>query len=99
MRAAPGASGAVNAAVTATDGRVYASSFTVAAAPAPVVSFSKEIAPLFRTYGCNGCHGGSGGLTLGAQAFNNIVNKPRAAAEMPVVTPLRASIETVKAVP
>ncbi len=65
----------LEAAIAGTDGLVYASHF-VAAPAAPVVSFSKDIVPrIFKAYGCNGCHGGSGGLTLGNQAFANIVNK------------------------
>jgi hypothetical protein len=69
----------VDAVVVGTDGRLYASRFGAATTPppAPTVSFSKDITTrIFRAYGCNGCHGGSGGLTLGAQAFANLVNKP-----------------------
>jgi hypothetical protein len=78
VRPALAVAATVDAAVVGTDGRVYASRFTAATTPAPAaVSFSKDITTrIFRNYGCNGCHGGSGGLTLGAQAFNNIVNKP-----------------------
>ena len=28
------------------------------------VSFQSEISPIFQRYGCNSCHGGSGGLTV-----------------------------------
>ena len=30
--------------------------------PAQEVSFQTNIKPIFQSYGCNGCHGGSGGL-------------------------------------
>ncbi|MBI3579581.1 MAG: hypothetical protein HY089_09265 [Ignavibacteriales bacterium] len=30
--------------------------------PAQEVSFQNNIKPIFQNYGCNGCHGGSGGL-------------------------------------
>lgn len=30
--------------------------------PAQEVSFQSNIKPIFQSYGCNGCHGGSGGL-------------------------------------
>jgi hypothetical protein len=68
----------VDAAVTATDARVYASRFTVQA-PAPAVSFSQDILPIFNSIGgCTNCHVGSfpsEGLNLTAgQAFNNLVN-------------------------
>ena len=32
--------------------------------PSQNVSFQSEISPIFQRYGCNGCHGGSGGLTV-----------------------------------
>ena len=32
------------------------------------VSFSGRILPLFQQYGCAGCHGGNGGLTVGSVA-------------------------------
>jgi hypothetical protein len=28
------------------------------------LSFRTQISPIFQRYGCNGCHGGSGGLTV-----------------------------------
>jgi len=37
------------------------------------VSFKNDIAPLFSKYGCTGCHGGSGGLSLGTTPHKNIV--------------------------
>lgn len=30
--------------------------------PTAEISFQTNIKPIFQTYGCNGCHGGSGGL-------------------------------------
>ncbi len=30
----------------------------------PTVSYSLQLVPIFDTYGCSGCHGGSGGLTV-----------------------------------
>jgi hypothetical protein len=32
------------------------------------VSFSGKVLPIFSTYGCTGCHGGSGGLSVGTVA-------------------------------
>ena len=32
--------------------------------PGQEVSFQSQISPIFQRYGCNGCHGGSGGLTV-----------------------------------
>ncbi len=77
-RPAVAAAGAnVDAAVTATDARVYASRFA-AQAPAPAVSFARDILPIFSGVGgCINCHVGSfpsQGLNLTAgQAFNNLV--------------------------
>jgi hypothetical protein len=78
------AGASVDAAVTGTDGRLYASRFVAAASTpsTPAVSFSRDIrTKIFQAYGCNGCHGGSGGLTLGSNAYNNIFN--RASSERP----------------
>ena len=32
------------------------------------VSFSQRVLPIFQRHGCTGCHGGSGGLTVGTVA-------------------------------
>lgn len=32
--------------------------------PTAEISFQNNIQPIFQTYGCNGCHGGSGGLFI-----------------------------------
>jgi len=36
----------------------------VRVSPPPVVSFRTQILPVFQRYGCESCHGGSGGLFL-----------------------------------
>ena len=45
----------------------------MSATPAPqqgggTVSFAGKVLPIFAGYGCTGCHGGSGGLTVGSVA-------------------------------
>jgi hypothetical protein len=45
--------------------------------PPSEVSFSQHIQPIFQNtqYGCLGCHGGAGGLSLTAgQSYGNLVN-------------------------
>jgi hypothetical protein len=72
----------VDAAITATDARVYTSRFTAATTPPPAtVSFSRDILRIFTNNGaktCTNCHVGSfpsGTLNLTApQAYNNLVN-------------------------
>jgi hypothetical protein len=46
---------------------------TSTASPSPAqgggtVSFAGGVLPIFNRYGCTGCHGGSGGLTVGTVA-------------------------------
>jgi hypothetical protein len=82
------AGSALDAAVTGTDGRVYASHFTGVPAPPPAgasptvtVSFARDIRRILNNNGeqtCTECHSGpfaTGGLHLEAnQAYGNIVN-------------------------
>jgi hypothetical protein len=74
-----GATGTLDAAVTATDGRVYVSHFSGAPAPPPPVSFTVNVLPIL-TRNCAriGCHLGSSaaeGLNLAAnQAYDNLVS-------------------------
>lgn len=43
--------------------------------PTAEVSFSQQIQPIFNSYGCVSCHGGSGGLFLTpGQSYSNLVN-------------------------
>jgi len=50
-------------------------SFKVLGTVAPPVSFASDIQPIFSTYGCTSCHGGSGGLFLTAgQSYTNLVS-------------------------
>ena len=41
---------------------------TSTAPPAGTISFAQHVLPIFARHGCTGCHGGSGGLSVGTVA-------------------------------
>ena len=59
--------GTVNVTVTAGGKASNTKSFKSLSA-VTLVKFSTDIAPLFSSYGCTGCHGSSGGLSVGSVA-------------------------------
>jgi hypothetical protein len=61
--------------------------------PPPVgqtVSFQTDIKPIFQRYGCNGCHGGSGGLFV-----QTVAQLLRGGAHGPAIVPGNADVSNI----
>ncbi|MDE3058296.1 MAG: IPT/TIG domain-containing protein, partial [Bacteroidota bacterium] len=76
-----GTSGTIAITVTVSGSESNAAAFTVL--PAPTISFANDVEPLFVSYGCTSCHGGTNNLFVDTYAHLMAGNSLHG----PVVTP------------